>query len=150
VIWRRDLFFFICVVIFVGACNATPGPKSRFLSSFSARDAIKKSYGPDKNNEEFSLSTTQTSSVVGSRPTHHHDDTADVIVSQGDESAFLQRVKAEIEQQLHASGCKITDAGSGDGHYSLGYTDGKIYGWLELWGLRGMGDKYRIIITIAE
>jgi hypothetical protein len=91
-----------------------------------------------------------TSTVWENRPTSHHNDVADVRIEQGDESAFLERVRIEIERQLKDTGYKIGDEGSGNDHYSLSYSDGTTRGWLDLWGVRTSADGYRVIITISE
>lgn len=147
---RPALFFVISVVMAFGACSGPPESKSRFLSSFSARDVIKKSYDLPKGDGEFRVSGVETSSVLGSRRIYHRDDSADLRISQSDEPAFLERIKAQIEQQLQGTACKILDVGSGESNYSIAYTDGKVHGWIDIWGMRGTGDSYRIVITMTE
>lgn len=150
VIWRPAQFFVISVVMAFGACSGPPESKSRFLSSFSARDVIEKSYDPPKGVGEFRVSGGETSSVLGGRRIYHRDDSADLRISQSDERSFLQSIKAQIEQQLQGTGCKIVEAGSGDSNYSIAYTDGKVHGWIDIWGMRGPGDSYRLVIIITE
>jgi hypothetical protein len=150
VIWRPAVFFIISIVTAFGACSVPPASKSRFLSSFSARDVIEKSYDLPKGDGEFRVSGGETSSVLGSRRIYHRDDTADLRISQSEERSFLQRIKGQIELQLQGAGCKIADAGSGESNYSIAYTDEKVHGWIDVWGMRGPGDRYRLVITITE
>ena len=146
----RELVFIILISLFVGACGAPPPPpKSRFLSSFSAKDAIQKSYHAGQS-VAVRTDGVETATFGGTRHIYHRNDLADVNIDQSDESGFLERLKSEIERELQETGGKITDGGSGDGHYSFGYSDGKIVGWLDLWGVRTSADSYRVTITISE
>ena len=149
-IWRPAPFFVMSVVTAFGACSAPPESKSKFLSSFSARDVIEKSYDRPKGEGESTISGGETSSVLGSRRTYHRNDSADLRIIQSDEPSFLQRIKTQIEQKLQGAGCKIVEAGSGDSSYSIAYTDGKVHGWIDIWGMRGPGDSYRLVIVITE
>jgi hypothetical protein len=150
VVYRSVLFLVISTVVAFAACSGPPESKSRFLSSFSARDVIENSYDPPKGNGEIRISGREASSVLGSRRIYHRDDSADVRISQSYETSFRQRIKAQIEQQLQGTGCKVVDAGSGESNDSIAYTDGNVNGWIDIWGMRGTGDSYRLVITITE
>ena len=110
---------------------------------------IEKSYVSPNGAAEVKVSGGETSTMVGQRRTYHRDDRAELSISQSDAPMFLERVKEQIEQQLQSSGCKITDAGSGEGSYSIGYTDGRLHGWIDIWGL-GMGGNYKLVILVTE
>ena len=140
----------ITVVLMLGACTGVPEAKSRFLSSFSARDVIEKSLGSPNGAADLRVSGGETSVLVGRRRTYHRDDRAVLSISQSDEPSFLQRIKGNIEQQLQVTGCKIGDAGSGEGNYSIAYTDGSVQGWIDIWGMRGLGDNYWLVIKMTE
>ena len=146
---RFTILFAIGVVMKCGACTETPEAKSRFLSSFQARDVIEKSYVSPAGAADIKISGGETSVLLGERRTYHRDDRAELSISQSDAPMFLQRIKEQIEQRLQSSGCKITDAGSGEDSHSIGYTDGKIHGWIDIWGL-GVGGRYKLVIGVTE
>jgi hypothetical protein len=149
---KQRLFLFCCfaAALVLGACNRTPESKSRFLSSFSAADVIKKSYDQIDCKGELSVSASETSSVMASRRMYHRDESADLTISESDQTSFLERIKTNIEQQVRKSGCTIVGGGSGDISFSITYTDGSVTGWIDIWGMPGTPDKYKLIITITE
>jgi len=147
---RFALICVIGVVVMLGACAETPEEKSKFFSSFSTGDAVQKTLGPLHVGAGFSVSGSEASVLSGSRRTYHRDQRADLTLSQSDEPSFLQKIKDHIEQQIQINGCKMTSAGSGEGYYSIAYTDGRVHGWIDIWGLRGSGDNYRLAVTITE
>jgi len=147
---RSALVFVISLVATFVACTRAPEARSRFFSSFSARDVIEKSFDSPKGGEGFRVSGGETSVLLGSRRMYHRDDRAELSISLSNEHSFLQRIKEHLEQQLQIDGCKTADAGSGEGNYSIAYTDGRVQGWIDIWGLRGPGDTYRLVITTTE
>ena len=144
------LLLVVGVVILVGACNAQPISKSGFLAGFSAADIIKGSYDQASAQKEFRLSGGATSSKLGSRSIHHVDEIADLVISESDEPFFLSRVKGKMEERLRNSGCRVSGEGSGDNKHTLEYTDGTVNGWIDIFGLRGQGDSYKLVIVITE
>ena len=138
---RLALTFVIVVVETLAACTGASETKSRFLSGFSAREVIEKSYAPPNGAPELRVSGGETSILLGRRRTYHRDDRADLSISQNDAPMFLQKLKEHVEQQLQTAGCMITDAGSGEGSYSIAYTDGQVQGWIDIYwprsGIRG-------------
>lgn len=149
----KQTFFLFCsiaAVLVLGACNKAPESKSRFLSSFSAADVIKKSYDQINSKGESSVSTSETSSASGSRRIYHRDDSAELRISESDQPSFLERIKTNIEQQVRSSGCTIVGGGSGDNNFSIAYTDGSVTGWIDIWGVPGAPDKYNLIIEVTE
>jgi hypothetical protein len=147
---RSAQFFVICVVVPFAACSGTPECKSAFLSGFSANDTIEKIYNSPEGAAQFRVTGGGTSTSLGSGRVYHRNDRAELTIREGDESSFLPKIREQIEQQLRANGCAITDSGSGEGNYSIGYTDGKVHGWIDIWGVRRMGDSYTLVITISE
>jgi hypothetical protein len=147
---RPCLFYAIAAVAVLGACNKAPESKSRFLSGFSAADVIKKSYDQDKSKGDLSVSAEETSSIMSSRRIYHRDESADLRISESDQPSFLERIKTNIEQQVRSSGCTIVGGGSGDNNFSIAYTDGNVTGWIDIRGMPGTPDKYKLIITITE
>ena len=147
---RTVLLFASSVVVIIGACTAPPPSKSRFLAGFSATDVIKRSYDQGGAQKEPTVSGGESSSVLGSRRIHHRDDSADLLISKNDEPLFLSTIKREIEGQLQKSGCRMVGGGFGDNNFHIEYTDGSVNGWIDLLGMRGAGDSYRLIIIITE
>jgi len=147
---RPLLLFVFSVVVICGACTAPPPSKSRFLASFSAADVIKRSYDQADAQKQPTVSGGESSSVSGSRRINHRDDSADLVISKSDEPLFLSSIKREIEEQLQKSGCRMFPGGSGDNHYAIEYGDGSVNGWIDILGMRGAGDGYRLIIIITE
>ena len=147
---RPLLLFGVTVIAIFGACSAPTLSRSRFLASFSPADVIKRSYGQPDSQQQPSISTGETSSASGSHEVHHSYDSANLSVSKSDEPQFLLRVKREIVQQIEKSGSKVVGEGSGESNYSIEYTDGKVGGWVDVVGMRGEGDSYRLVIIVTE
>jgi hypothetical protein len=133
----------------VGACSSQPLSRSKFLTGFSAADVIKASYDQGSS-KQTTISVGETSSKLGNRGIHHRDEIADLVISQNDEASFLSRVKGTVEEQLRTSGCRVFGEGFGGSNYVLEYTDGSVNGWVDIWGLRGQGDSYKLVIIITE
>lgn len=147
---RLFLFCGFAAVLVLGACNKIPESKSRFLSSFSAADVIKKSYDQIDCKGELSVSAEETSSVMGTRRIYHRDESADLRINESDQPSFLERIKKNIEQQVRNNGGTIVGGGSGDDNFSIAYTDSRVTGWIDILGMPGTPDKYKLIITITE
>lgn len=147
---RSAQFLIISVVVPFAACSGTPETKSAFLSSFSAKDAIEKSYQSPTGAQGSTESGGESMALSGNRRSYHRSDRAELTISERDEPSFLPRIKDQIEQQIRSSGGQITGTGSGGGSFSIGYTDGTARGWIDIWGVRRTGDSYYLVITITE
>ena len=147
---RPLLLFGIAVAAIFSACSAPTLSRSRFLASFSPADVIKRSYAHPDSQQQPSISTGETSSALGSHGIHHSYDSADLSVSKSDEAQLLLRIKREIVQQIEKSGGKVVGEGSGESDYSIEYADGKVGGWVDIVGMRGAGDSYRLVILVTE
>jgi len=147
---RPLLLFGISVIAIFGACSAPALSRSRFLAGFSPADVIKRSYAQPDSQQQVSVSSGGTSSALGSHEVHHSYDSADLSVSKSDEPEFLLRIKREIVQQIEKSGGKVVGEGSGENNYSIEYADGKVSGWVDIVGMRGAGDSYRLAIIVTE
>jgi hypothetical protein len=143
---RPLLLFGISVIATFGACSAPTLPRSRFLASFSPADVIKRSYTQPDSQQQPSISTL----ALGSHEVRHNYDSANLSVGQNDEPQFLLRIKREIAQQIEKSGGKVVGEGSGESNYSIEYADGKVGGWVDIVGMRGAGDSYRLAIIVTE
>ena len=144
------LILTVSVVMVVGACTAQPLSRSKFLTGFSAADVIKESYDQASAAKQSTISAGETSSRLGNRSIHHRDEIADLVISENDEAMFLSRIKGKVEEQLRNSGCRVFGEGSVGNNYILEYTDGSVNGWIDIWGLRGQGDSYKLVIIITE
>lgn len=147
---RPLLLFGISVIAIFGACSAPTLSRSRFLASFSPADVIKRSYAQSDSQQQLSVSGGGTSSALGSHEVHHSYDSADLSISKSDEPQFLLRIKREIVQQIEKSGGKVVSEDSGENNYSTEYADGKVSGWVDVVGMRGAGDSYRLVIIVTE
>jgi len=147
---RLLLLFGISAIAIFGACSAPTLSRSRFLASFSPADVIKRSYAQADSQQQISVSSDGISSALGSHGVHHSYDSAELSVSKSDEPEFLLRIKREIVQQIEKSAGKVIGEGSGENNYSIEYADGKVSGWVDVVGMRGAGDSYRLAIIVTE
>jgi hypothetical protein len=147
---ERPLLLGISVIAIFGACSAPTLSRSRFLASFSPSDVIKRSYAQPDSQQQPSVSGGGTSSALGSHGVHHSYDSADLSVSRGEEPQFLLRIKREIVEQIEKSGGKVVGEGSGESNYAIEYTDGNVSGWIDVLGMRGAGDSYKLAIVVTE
>lgn len=147
---KRSLITGIAAVMVLSACTKAPETKSRFLSTFSAEEVIKKSYDQTNSNAGVSVSSGETSSASGSHRIYHRDVSAELRISERDQSPFLERIKSSIEQQVRDTGCTIVGGGSGTSNFSVAYTDGSVNGSIDIWGMPGSSDSYKVIIIISE
>lgn len=147
---ERPFLLGISVLAIFGACGAPTLSRSRFLTRFDAADVIKRSYAQPDAQQQLSVSSGGTSSALGSHGVYHSCDSADLSISMSDEPLFLLRIKREIEQELEHSGGKIVGGRSGETNYSIEYTDRNVNGWIDILGMRGAGDSYKLAIIVTE
>ncbi len=145
----------VAVGIVVG-CRVPPTTRSVFLSKFSAADILKKTTEQMKSVENGGVSSGETSSSWNDRRIYHRLESADLQLNPVDEDAFLVKVKAEIEQSLQSSGGTILGGGLSSGGstggkgFSIAYTDGKNHGWIDVFGLHGASNNYKLVIIVNE
>ncbi len=138
------------VAVLFAACSAPHASKSKFITSFSAADAVGKGYGDPGSQKQHSVSVGGGSTVLGARGIYHRYDSADISIDTSDEPQFLLRIKTEIEQQIQNAGGKVSGGGSSGSSYSIEYEEGNVSGWVDAWGMRGSGDNYKLAIIITE
>ena len=151
------LILFVAVGIVTG-CHVPPETRSVFLSKFSVAEIIKKTGAQMTSIESGGVSSGETSSVWNDRRIYHRHESADLQVRpvEADEAAFLEKLKAEIEQRLGDNNAKVLGGGTSSGGssggrgFSIAYTDGKNHGWIDVFGLRGAGNNYKLIIIVNE
>jgi len=141
--------FGIMTASIAGGCGEpTTKPPSRFIKAFSPQEAIKRSYVQAEGKKPPTVSGGDTSS--GGLGITHRSMSVDLSLNEPAASEFLSRVKNETADQLRKNGARSTGEGSGNDEYYLEYSDGAIAGMVEIWGIRGADDNYRVIIIIAE
>ena len=127
--------------------SKSPG---RFITAFSPEDAINKSYLRADGKKQPIVSNG--TALVGSSGlgVTHRSVSAELLLSEADTSQFLTKFKSEVAEQLRKYGAKMTGEGSGDDGYSLEYSEGAIAGVVEIVGMRGSSENYRLILLMAE
>jgi len=121
---------------------------SRFITSFSAEDAINRAYADGK--KQPIVSSGKASVGSGASRVTHRSISAELSLSEIDESQFLSKMKTEVAEQLRKYGAQTTGEGTGPGDSYLEYSEGAIAGVVEFSGMRGASETYRLVILIAE
>lgn len=149
---RRSLALFSLVTASIaGGCGGpAKKPPSKFMTTFSPEDAIKRSYVQSEGKKQPIVSSSGGLAGSGGLGITHRSISAELVFSETEASQFLSKLKSEISDQLRKYGARATGEGAGNDQYSLEYSEGAIAGLVEIWGVRGAGDNYRLIIIIAE
>ena len=74
-------------------------------------------------------------------------------IEAADLPAFLQSVQSDIDEAIVNSGANIIGRGSGGvtgTSFSIDYRENEIYGVINVWGVRGEGTKFFLIVLISE
>jgi hypothetical protein len=74
-------------------------------------------------------------------------------IEPADLSAFLAAIRSGIEESIINSGASIVGRGSGgvnDTSFSIQYRVDEAYGVINVWGVRGEGTTYTLIVLITE
>lgn len=136
------------VVALTSACSGALAKQSRFVSTFSADDVIKRSYSPTGSElpPHYSLDQSSTSDAgLG----YQRSAVANFDLNGTEESAFIDRVKREIESLIMKSGGRVTGRGTGDQH-SIQYEEGPIRGKVNIVPSRGGGDALKLTLVVSE
>ena len=80
----------------------------------------------------------------------HRTISAELSLSETEESQFLSKIKSEVIEQLRKYGAKTTGEGAGTNDSYLEYSEGAVAGVVEVSGIRGASETYRLVILIAE
>ncbi len=147
----------------LGGCGNADGEKraseSTFLANFSLGPIL-------EANEQYLIARHTISGGAVSEPPvaffQKHEE-AIVKVDENNVSAFMQAVRIDIEQSLISSGGEIQGRGRGgnDGqepegelpntdYYSFRYSQDKTQGAVNIWGVRGAGTNFVLIVLITE
>lgn len=69
-------------------------------------------------------------------------------------SAFMNAVRSEIEQSIASSEAEIIGRGGGGlddgGSFSIRYREDEVDGVINVWGVRGEGNSFTLILLITE
>jgi hypothetical protein len=144
------LFSLVTASIAGGCGGPATRPPSKFMTAFSPEDAIKRSYVQSEGKKQPIVSNSGGLAGSGGLGITHRSISAELVLSETEAFQFLSKVKSEISDQLRKYGARSTGEGTGDDQYSLEYSEGSIAGLVEMWGMRGAGDNYRLIIALAE
>lgn len=153
---RLALTLLVTVTVgIVTGCGVPGQTRSAFLSGFSGKNIIEKASAQMAGIEPGGVSSGETSSVWKDRRIYHRDESADLRVNPADEDTFLVKLKSEIERSLENSDSKVLGGGSVGGSsggrgFSVAYTDGRNHGWVDVFGMRGIDNNYKLIIIVNE
>jgi len=159
---KRLTFFFTLLIMICGlngcgnAGREIPVPQSAFIAGFSLESII-------EANEQYLIARHTVSSGTESVPPasffQKHEE-AIVQVDSTNISAFMEAIRSDIEQALTSSGAKIHGRG-GDHqgpeggpadikYFSFRYSEGEADGVTNVWGVRGEGRSFSLIVLITE
>ena len=69
-------------------------------------------------------------------------------------SAFMQAIRLDIGQSLSDNNANVlgheVNGNKDVGFFSYSYSEGDLYGTITLWGVRGEGTNYFLIVIITE
>jgi hypothetical protein len=149
---KRSLVVVSLVTASIAAGCGVANTKSpgRFITTFSPEDAINKSYPPADGKKQPIVSSG--AALVGSSGlgVTHRSISAELLLSEIEESQFLSKFKAEVGEQLRKYGAKVTGEGTGNKGEYLEYSEGAIAGVVEIAGMRASLENYRLILIVAE
>jgi len=159
---KRLTFFFTLLIMICGldgcgnAGREIPVPQSAFIAGFSLESII-------EANEQYLIARHTVSSGTESVPPasffQKHEESI-VQVDSTNISAFMEAIRSDIEQALTSSGAKIR--GSGIDHqgpeggpadieyFSFRYSEDEADGVINVWGVRGEGTSFSLIVLITE
>ena len=162
---RRFILLVAVLVVLasLGGCRNAAGrerpSESAFLASFSLAPIL-------EANEQYLIAKHISSGDSVSEPPlgfFQKHEVATVKVDDTNASAFMEAVRSDIEQDLVSSGATIHGRGRGgnDGqvpegdlpdtdYYSLRYRQDRTEGAVNIWGVRGAGTNFVLIVLITE
>lgn len=136
--------------IAAGCGVATSKSPGRFITGFSPEDAINRAYVPADGTKQPIVSNSGALVGSGGLGITHRTISAELSLSETEESQFLSKIKSEVIEQLRKYGAKTTGEGAGTNDSYLEYSEGAIAGVVEVSGIRGASETYRLVILIAE
>ena len=140
---------FIVVFILVGCGGASPS-QSTFKTNFSLGSIV-------EANQQYLLDETRVTSgsEVGPRElfTQQHEEMI-IQIDSTNISAFMEALRMEIEQELVSNTARVVGRESNGlenlEYFSFNYSEGPIYGIINVWGVRGEGTTFTLIMLITE
>src|SRR5262245_56476428 len=129
------------------ACGvATSKSPSRFITRFSPEDAINRAYVQGDGKKQPIVSNRGASVGSGGPRVTHRSISAELSLSETDETQFLAKIKTEVAEQLRKYGATTTGEGVSPNDCYLEYSEGPIAGVVEVSGMRGVSETYRLVI----
>ncbi|MGD9049486.1 MAG: hypothetical protein PVF77_15625 [Anaerolineae bacterium] len=162
----RRLILLVAVLVVLaslGGCGNAAGKErpseSAFLAGFSLAPIL-------EANEEHLIAKHISSGDAVSEPPlgfFQKHEVATVKIDETNTPAFMEAVRSDIERDLVSSGATIHGQGRGgnDGqtpegelpdtdYYSLRYRQDSTEGAVNIWGVRGAGTNFVLIVLITE
>jgi hypothetical protein len=154
---KRLAFFFTLLIVICGldGCgNASREQRSAFFSSFSIGSIV-------EENEQYLVAGSRISSGAEAGPAAPPFQKHEEMIVQVDTTnvfAFMEAVRSDIEQALTSSGATIHGRGNGgqEGgladieYFSFRYSEDEADGVINVWGVRGEGTSFNLIVLITE
>lgn len=150
---KKASLAFILLVLSIGLSDCgsdTSLQQSTFKSNFSLNTIV-------EANKEYLLEETRVLSgaEVGPRePFVQNHEEMQVQIDPSNISTFFQAVRLDMGQSLTDNNANILGQevnGNEDvGFFSYSYSEDDLYGTITLWGVRGEGTNYFLIVIITE
>ena len=144
------ILFLIVAVILAGCGREDREPSREFYSNFTIGEVI-------AENEDYLLESSRVLYGAGAGPpepfVQRHEEIG-VQIEAANIPSFMEAIKLGIEKAVTDSGAQIQGYGSGSietiEHFSLAYTQDEAYGTIQVWGVQGVGNEYKIIVLLTE
>jgi len=144
------LLIFIAAGILAGCGSADREPSREFYSNFTIGEVI-------AENEDYLLESSRVLYGAEAGPpepfVQRHEEIG-VQIEATNIPSFMEAIKLGIEKAVTDSGAQIQGYGSGSietiEHFSLAYTQDEAYGTIQVWGVHGVGNEYKIIVLLTE
>jgi hypothetical protein len=125
-------------------------PESPFLRDLQMRELIEPIVPELSRKMGWGSSATLSSHYVRFRPVYERRYTLFLHVPSGEESQFLQAVRARIDQRLRDSRAMLRGSSNQAASFFRRYFAGDSHGVIRAWGVREDGDSFRVVLEIAE
>ena len=150
-------FILLSMACGISGCRSTKVEKrSTFYSAFSLVEIVA---GHEELLLPASRSLSGTEAGPAAPPYQKHEETI-LQIEAANVSGFMQAVKADIAQAIIDSGARIEGQGgsfqdpasaqAGIDYISYRYSQGEVNGIINLYGVRGEGANYILIVVLTE
>jgi hypothetical protein len=148
--------FYLIVIGAVLLCSCQNQPKTEsateFYQEFNLGEIVEKINTPQLQSEGGGGgSTTSSGETIEYRRNFtivYHVKERD---GEGfDDKKFLNELRFEIENKMGGAGIRVYGKGSGDSSFYYNYSKDKNKGWLEVFGARLDGNRYKLWCVMRE